>query len=173
LLILEEYEHAQKRGAKILAELVGFAATQDSYKVTEPDPTGRSYGKAITNALADAKLSAGDVNLIIPNGLGIPDFDRAELNGLSSAFGNPLAEVPMALLKAQLGNLAAGSGVEIAAAVLAVRDGKIPPAVNTHNIIDGRKLNISREVRSMPVDVSVSSVYSLGGQNAALVFKRV
>jgi len=173
LLILEEYEHAKKRGAKILAELVGFAATQDVYKVTEPDPTGTSYGKAISNALADAKLSAGEVNLVIPNGLGIADFDRAELNGLVNVFGNRLAEVPLALLKAQLGNLAAGSGAEVAAAVLAVRDGKIPPAVNTHNVIDGRKLNVNRETRSLPVEVAVSSVYSLGGQNAALVFKRV
>src|SRR3954468_3211015 len=68
LLILETLEHAQQRGAKIYAELVGFAASQDTYKVTEPDPTGRSYGKAIENALKDAKLAPRDVDLLIPHG---------------------------------------------------------------------------------------------------------
>ena len=77
----------------------------------------------------------------------------------------------MTLTKAQTGSLAAGSGVDVAAAVLAVNAGKIPPSVNTINVIDGAKLNVSREARDAAVDVSVSSVYSLGGQNAALVFR--
>src|SRR6202008_4234191 len=84
LLILEEYERAKARGAKIYAELVGFGASQDSYSVVEPDPTGLSYGKAVAKALTDAKISAEDVDLIVPHGLGIPGFDRAELAALKS-----------------------------------------------------------------------------------------
>lgn len=171
LLILEEYERARARGAKIYAELAGFAASQDAYRVTEPDPTGRSYANAIAGALKDAGVSAADVGLLIPNGLGIDLHDRAELAGLKRVFGAPLSEVPMALTKAQTGSLAAGSGVEAAVAAMAVREGKIPPSINTKKPIDGMKLNVSSVTRDAKIDVSVSSVYSLGGQNAALVFK--
>jgi 3-oxoacyl-[acyl-carrier-protein] synthase II len=173
LLILEEFESAKTRGARIYAELVGFAATQDTYKVSEPDPTGTSYARAITGALRDAKLSATQVDLLIPNGLGIPLHDRAELAGLKLAFGPRLLEVPMGLTKAQTGSLAAGSGVEAATAALALHAKKIPPAVNTNKPIDSAKLNIAATARDADIAVSVSSVFSLGGQNAALVFKSV
>jgi 3-oxoacyl-(acyl-carrier-protein) synthase len=79
----------------------------------------------------------------------------------------------MSPIKAQTGNLAAGSGADACAAVLAVEAGKIPPGLNTRKPLDGRKLNVSRETRDAKVGVSVSSVYSIGGQNAALVFKRI
>jgi 3-oxoacyl-[acyl-carrier-protein] synthase II len=171
LLILEEFERAKARGAKIYAELVGFAASQDSYQITEPDPTGHSYGKAITNALKDAGLTAEAVDLHIPNGLGIPSHDRAELAGLKSAYGDRLASVPMSPIKAQIGSLAAGGGVEAAAVALAVHHGKIPAALNTRKPLDGVKLNVVAEPRDAKVGVAVTSVYSLGGQNAALVFK--
>jgi 3-oxoacyl-[acyl-carrier-protein] synthase II len=173
LLILEEYEHAKKRGAKIYAELVGFGASQDSYSVTKPDPKGVSYGKAISKALADAKLPPTAVNVMVPCGLGIPSHDRAELAGLHQVFGGGLERVPLAPIKAQTGNLAAGSGVDAAAAVLALHHKKIPAALNTRKPIDGVKLNVRPEPRDAKIDVAVSSVYSLGGQNAALVFKRV
>ena len=172
LLILEEFEAALARGAKIYAELVGFAASQDTYKITEPDPTGRSYARAIASALRDGGLTADDVSLLIPNGLGIPAHDRAELAGLKSVFGNRISEVPMSLTKAQTGSLAAGSGVEAGTAALAINAGKIPPSVNTVKPLDSTRLNVSPETRDTKIDVCVSSVYSLGGQNAALVFKR-
>ncbi len=173
LLILEEYEHAKGRGAKIYAELVGFGASQDTHKVTDPDPTGHSYGKAIGKALADANIPPAGVDLLLPCGLGILSHDRAELNGLTQVFGGGLERVPLATIKAQTGSLAAGNGVEAVAAVLAVHDGKIPPAINTHRALDGRKLNVSPETRDAGVNIAVTSVYSLGGQNAALVFRRV
>lgn len=173
LFILEEYEHAKRRGARIYAELAGFGASQDAYKITDPCPTGHSYGKAITKALADAKVSANEVGCLVPHGLGIPSHDRAELVGLGNAFGNYLAEVPLSPIKAQIGNLAAGCGADAAAAVLALHGGKIPAALNTRKMIDGVKLNANREARDADFAVSVSSVYSLGGQNAALVFRKI
>jgi 3-oxoacyl-[acyl-carrier-protein] synthase II len=173
LFILEEFEHAKRRGAKIYAELVGFAASQDTYNVTEPDPTGHSYGKAIENALKDAKLSASDVDLLIPHGEGTPARDRAELNGLRKAFGERLATVPMAAIKSQMGLLGPGCGADAAAAVLSMHHGKIPPAVNTRKVIDQQKLNVAANARDATVNVAVSSVSSLGGQNAALVFRKV
>jgi len=173
LLILEEFERAKKRGAKIYAELVGFAASQDSYKITEPEPSGRSYAKAITGALEDAKLSPGDVGVLVPNGLGIATHDRAELAGIRLAFGEYAEKIPISAMKGQIGSLAAGSGAEAAGAVLALHSGRIPPAVNTRKIIDGAKLNVSGQTREAKIDVAVTSVFSLGGQNAALVFRKV
>jgi 3-oxoacyl-[acyl-carrier-protein] synthase II len=141
--------------------------------VTEPEPSGHSYSKAILNALKEAGISPGDVDLHVPNGLGIPAFDRAELNGLQKAYGDHLASVAMSPIKAQIGSLAAGGGVEAAAAVLGVHHGKIPPAINTRTIINGVKLNVAVEARDAKIGVAVTSVYSLGGQNSALVFRKV
>lgn len=172
LFILEEYEKAKARNARIYAEVVGFGASQDAYSVTEPDPAGTSYGKAITKALADAKLTAGDVDLLVPHGLGIPKFDRAEFAGLKAALGTSMPKVALAPIKGQTGSMAAGSGADAAAAVLGLFHDKIPPAINTRARFDPT-LNVSPETRDARVEVSVSTVYSLGGQNAALVFKKV
>jgi len=173
LLILEEYERAKNRGAKIYAEMVGFGASQDSYKVTEPAPDGRSYGRAIANALKEAAVAAGSVDLHIPNGIGIASHDRAELNALKLVYGDGLAGLALSPIKAQIGSLAAGSGVEAAAAVLAVYHQKIPPAVNTRKPVDGLRLNVSPEARDGKIGAVVTSVCSLGGQNAAIVFRRI
>ena len=171
LFVLEEYGRATARGASIYAELVGFGASQDTYRITEPDPHGTSYARAVQKALADANLPPAAVDLLVPCGTGVPAHDRAELNGLTTVFGGGLSRIPVSTPKAQTGNAAAGSGIDAAAAALAVRHGKVPPAVNTPNPLGG--LNVSPTVRDQPVNVSVSSVYSLGGQNAALVFKQV
>ena len=113
------------------------------------------------------------VDCLVPCGLGIPNHDRAELAGLHNVFGGGLERVPMSAIKAQTGHLAAGCGVNAAAAVLAVHNGVIPPSKNTVKPVEGLKLNASQEARQANVNVSVSSVYSLGGQNAALVFKKI
>jgi 3-oxoacyl-[acyl-carrier-protein] synthase II len=173
LFILEEYDRAKARGARIYAELVGFGASQDTHKITDPAPTGHSYAKAVQNALADANLPPAAVNLLVPNGLGIPSHDRAELTGLISTFGRGLSRIPFAPIKSQTGNLAAGSGVDAATAVLALHHNTVPAATNTKKVLDGQALNVSPEPREQKIDVAVSSVYSLGGQNAALVFKKV
>ncbi|HEY7088227.1 MAG TPA: beta-ketoacyl synthase N-terminal-like domain-containing protein [Tepidisphaeraceae bacterium] len=172
LLILEEFEHAKKRGAKIYAELVGFAASQDTYKVTDPDPSGHSYGKAVENALKDAKLTAKDVDVFIPHGFGEPKADRAELKGMQNALGAELNRIAIGTVKPHTGNIGAGAGVDVATAALSVHGGKVPPARNTRKILDGQKLNVSPEAREMKVNVAISTVYSLGGQNAALVFRK-
>jgi 3-oxoacyl-[acyl-carrier-protein] synthase II len=173
LLILEEYERAKARGAKIYAELVGFAASQDAYRVTDPEPTGHSYAMAIKRALKEAGATPGEVGLLIPNGIGIAAHDRAELAGLATAFGEHRATVPLSPIKSQIGSLAAGGGVEAVATVMALHAGKIPPAVTTRKTIDDVKLNVAPESRDAKIDLAVSTVYSLGGQNAALVFKRI
>ncbi len=173
LFILEELEHAKKRGAKIYAELAGFGATQDTYNVSQPSPAGDSYGRAISMALIDANLPPAAVDLLVPCGLGIPSHDRAELNGLTTVFGGGLSKIAMLPMKSRTGNLAAGSGVDAAAAVLSLHHNKIPAALNTEQVIGGLTLNTAAEVRDAKINIAVSSVYSLGGQNAALVFRKL
>ena len=172
LLVLEEYEHAKARGAKIYAELVGFGASQDSTGPHEPDPKGHSYGRAIASALRDAKVNVDDVDLLVPHGLGIAKYDQAELNGLRATFGDSLSKPFFAPIKAQIGNLIAGNGVDAATAVLSIANGKVAGAINTKKTGDA-KLNVSTEARDAKIDIAITSTYALGGQNAALVFKRV
>jgi 3-oxoacyl-[acyl-carrier-protein] synthase II len=172
LFILEEMEHAKARGAAIYAELAGFGASQDVHDIVSPDPDGRAYAKAVQKALADANLPPAAVNLLVPHGLGIPSHDRAELAGLLQVFGGGLERIGFCPIKAQTGNSAAGSGQDAAAAVLGLHHNILPPAINTQKILDGQSLNVAPEARAATVEVAVSSVYSLGGQNAALVFKK-
>ncbi len=168
LFILEELSAALDRGATIHAEIVGFGASQDTYSVTDPDPTGASYARAVVKALADAAIAPANVGLIVPHGLGIASHDQAELAGLQCVFGDALANIPAAPIKAQIGNLAAGSGVDAAAAALALHHQTIPPAINT----PAGRLNVAPAARAADLDIAVSAVYSLGGQNAAMVLKR-
>lgn len=172
LLILEELSAALERGAKIYAELSGFGASQDTFSISEPDPSGRSYAYSIQAALEDARVSPANVEMLMPFGEGIPAHDRAELAGLKTVFGDRLQEVPLTPIKAQTGNLGAGNGLEAAAAVLALHHQTLCPAVNTRDSIGGIKLNTSTTARSAEINTAVSSTYSLGGQNAALVFRR-
>ena len=168
LLILEELDHARARGATVYAEVVGFAASQDAYATIKADPTGHSYAAAARNALRDADLSPGDVDLLVPHGTGHAPSDAAELAGLRGVFGDDLARPAAATVKGQTGNLHAGSGQDVAAAVLALHHGTVPPAVNAGNV----GLNVSPQKRDADLTVALTSVASLGGQNAALVFRK-
>lgn len=173
LLILEEYEQAKTRGAKIYCELAGFGASQDAYSISDPDPSGQAYSSAIAKALTDAGVKPADVSCLIPCGTAQPTHDKAEMAGLQKAFGAALPGIPMALPKSQTGNMEAGNAAEVAFAALAVAHDTVPPAINTTSVAGGQKLNLSATSRQQPVTVAVSSVWSIGGQNAALVFKKV
>jgi 3-oxoacyl-[acyl-carrier-protein] synthase II len=172
LLILEELSHALNHGARIYAEVSGFGASQDVSGISDPDPTGRTYALAIQSALEDARIAPSDVDLLMPCGEGIPSHDRAELRGLETAFGDRLKDIPLTPIKAQTGHLGAGNGLEAAATVLALHHNTLCPAVNTTRPADGRTLNASPVARAAKIDTAVSTAFSLGGQNAALVFQR-
>ena len=157
----------------ILCELVGFGASQDAYSISEPDPSGVAYAAAVTKSLADAGLSPQDVTCLIPCATGHPLHDKAELAGLQKAFGPALAEVPVGLPKSQTGYLEAGNALDCVTAVMSVAHGMVPPAINTTNVIAGQCLNLAKTARPQDVEVAVSTVWSIGGQNASLVFKKV
>lgn len=175
LVILEELDHAKARGARIYAELVGFGASNDAYNpenLHEPEPTGRGLRLACEKALADAKVAAGDVQLIGASGFGLPTRDHVE--GLALAtLGD--SETPTLSVKGGIGSNGAGSGaIDFIAAVLSMYNGAVPPAINSAKRDPDIKLRlVTGKPIDARVDVAVSTSFALnGGQNAALVLKR-
>jgi 3-oxoacyl-[acyl-carrier-protein] synthase II len=169
LLILEEHERARSRGATIYAEVAGFGARQDPHDPILPDPGGRAYADACRAALGEAGAGPSDVDAIVPHGLGIPAHDASEMAGLREVFGEDLKRPAMCPIKAQIGCTAAGCAIDAAAAALIVHSGRYPAALNTRS----GELNVSREVREGRPKVVLTGVFGLGGQNAALVLRKV
>lgn len=178
LVILEELEHARKRGVRIYAELVGFGAGHDAYMASQPSrphPEGRGTAVAIRKALKNAGISADDLGLVAAFAAGLVEHDRSEAIAIRTVLGGRAAQVPVMAVKAGLGNNGAGSGaIDFIAAVLAVCHGTVPPAFNSAPLDPACGL---KAVTGGPVDAGIefalSTAYALGGgQNAALVIKR-
>lgn len=179
LVVLEELEHAQARGARIYAELIGFGAAHDAYQATVPSvphPEGRGTALAVRKALRDADLDAAAIDLVGTFACGLRAHDAAEVRGLRSVFGPRLAELPLLNFKAGLGNNGAGtSALDFIGTVLALHYGTLPAAPNSATVDpELAPLNvISRGPVDAAVEHACSTAYALsGGQNAALVIKR-
>lgn len=174
VVILENLEHAENRGAKIYAEVAGLGQSNSinpAYEHIEPD--GKGIQIAIEKALAEAQIEPHDLDLIIPHGTGIPADDLAEARAIRAALGEAAARVPVWPTKSMLSNTgAAGGAVDIVAAVCAMRDGKIPAAKNCDRKAEGCDLNIVTEPREAKIRYALSCSYSYGGQTAAIVLKR-
>ena len=174
LIILEALEHAERRGARIYGELIGFGAGANIKSWSQPDTDGRAVAVAVEAALADAGVTANDVELIVAFGTGIPDCDLAEARGLRAAMGNRATDVPTVAWKGGLGNNGAGSGaIDFAAALMAGHTGKIPPSQNVEQVDPDCGLNVlTGEPAALHPKVVLSAAYALsGGQTAALVFR--
>lgn len=178
LVILEELAHAQKRGTRIYAELVGFGAGHDAFmpgQPSQPEPHGRGTAVALRKALKDAGITAAQVGLVASFACGLIAHDRSEAMAIRAVLGDRAASVPVMNAKAGLGNSGAGSGaIDFIAAALALHHGTIPPAFNSAPIDPACGVKV---VTDGPVDArvehGVSIAYALGGgQNAALVIKR-
>lgn len=174
VVILENLEHAENRGAKIYAEVAGLGQSNSinpAYEHIEPD--GQGIQIAIEKALAEAQIEPDDLDLIIPHGTGIPADDLAEARAIRAALGEAAARVPVWPTKSMLSNTgAAGGAVDIVAAVCAMRDGKIPAAKNCDRKAEGCDLNIVTEPREAKIRYALSCSYSYGGQTAAVVLKK-
>jgi 3-oxoacyl-[acyl-carrier-protein] synthase II len=175
LLILEELEHARARGARIYAEVVGFGCSSNCASWTTPQKDGRALRLAMQKALADARMSPEQVELIASFGLGTREHDAAEAAAIHAAFGPRGREVRVLATKGALGYNGAGSGaIDLAAAVAAMQRGVLPPSPNTERVDPDCGLNV---VRGDPCDARVGTVLShamalSGGQTAALVLRR-
>lgn len=176
ILVLEEYEHALRRGADIYAEVAGVGMTCDAYHITAPLEDGSMAARAMALALKDAELGIGDVDYINAHGTSTPLGDVAELNAIKSLFGERAYDINISSTKSMTGHLLGAAGaVEALACIHAIRDGIIPPTINfvteDENIDYKLRLTLNAPVHRN-VDVALCNNFGFGGQNASLILKR-
>lgn len=174
ILIIEEYEHAIKRGANILAELVGFGCTCDAYHITAPDPSGEAGVKCLQMAIEDAGITPDQINYINAHGTSTPLNDPMESKGFKKAFGEHIKDIPVSSTKSMTGHLlGAAGGVEAIASIMAIRNSFIPPTINLDEQDPECDLDYVPNIgRSKNVDYALSNALGFGGHNGALVFKK-
>jgi len=173
MLVFETLEHAQKRGARIYAEIVGSGATADAYHMTAPAPGGEGAARAMSEALADAGLAPEDVSYISAHGTSTPHNDRLETAAIKTVFGELAYKVPINSTKSMIGHLlGAGGALELQAGILSIRDGKIHPTVN-HEVPDPDcDLDyVPGNARDLEVDTVLSNSFGFGGHNVSLIVK--
>ncbi len=175
ILVLEEWELAQRRGARIYAELVGYGASADAGHVTQPDATGQGPAHAMSRAIRDAGLQPEQVDYINAHGTATPLGDVAETNAIKRVFGSHAYRLNVSSTKSQLGHLLGASGaVEAVLTVLAIYHQTIPPTSNLENPDPECDLNYTPlEPVSRPVVAALSNSFGFGGHNATLVFRKV
>jgi 3-oxoacyl-[acyl-carrier-protein] synthase II len=174
ILILEEAEFAKRRGAQILAELVGYGATSDAYHITTPAEGGEGAARCMKKALADAKLNPSDIGYINAHGTSTPPGDPSETAAIKTVFGPHAKSVAVSSTKSMTGHmLGAAGGVEAGIAVLALQRGVLPPTINQENPDPVCDLDyIPNQAREVKVDAALSNSFGFGGTNSVLVFRR-
>ena len=174
VLVLEEYEHAKKRGAKIYAELAGFGMSSDAHHITAPNAEGPAL--AVARALKDAGLNPGDIDYVNAHGTSTPLGDANETTALKLAFGEHAKKLVVNSTKSMTGHLLGGAGgVEAVYSVLALYHQKSPPTINIfeQDIEGGCDLDYcANEARDLPIRAAISNSFGFGGTNGTLAFKR-
>jgi 3-oxoacyl-[acyl-carrier-protein] synthase II len=175
VLILEEYEHAKARGARIYCELAGFGMSGDAYHMTAPSESGEGGGRCMTIAIKDAGLNPADVQYINAHGTSTQVGDVAEVQGIRGVFGAHADKLMVSSTKSMTGHLlGAAGGVEAIFSVLALRDNVAPPTINLDNPGEGCDLDfVPHTARQAKLDVVLSNSFGFGGTNGTLVFRRM
>jgi 3-oxoacyl-[acyl-carrier-protein] synthase II len=173
-VILEELEHARRRGANIYAELVGFGMSADAHHITAPPEDGEGARLAMSNALKDASMNPSDVQYINAHATSTPLGDRAETFAMKRAFGDHARKVAVSSTKSMTGHLLGAAGVvEAIFSLLAIRDGIVPPTINLHKPDPDCDLDyVPNTARKMKVDVALSNSFGFGGTNGSVIFRR-
>jgi 3-oxoacyl-[acyl-carrier-protein] synthase II len=173
IVVLEEYEHAKKRGAKIYAELVGYGMSGDAHHITSPPPDGNGGFRAMRNALKRAGLNPEDIDYINAHGTSTPVGDEIELNAVKRLFHNSKDDLCMSSTKSSIGHLlGAAGGVEAIYSILAMNNGVIPPTLNLDNPSEGFDINLVPKVaQEKKLNAVMSNSFGFGGTNASLIFK--
>lgn len=173
--VLEEYEHARRRGAPVLAEVLGYGMTADGTHMTAPDPEGRGAARAMSAALRDARLDPARINYINAHGTSTPLGDKAETVAIKTVFAEHSKELVVSSTKSHLGHLlGASGGVEFAVCVQALLDQVAPPTINLDNPDPECDLDyVPHEARRLPLNVILKNSFGFGGHNACLVLGRV
>jgi 3-oxoacyl-[acyl-carrier-protein] synthase II len=172
VLVLEEYEHARKRGAKIYAELTGFGMSSDAYHLTQPEPNGRGMLHAMRSALNDAGVSPEVVDYINAHGTSTPLGDMIEYGAVEKLFGSSRSDLVMSSTKSMTGHLLGAAGaIEAIFSIMAIRDNIAPPTINLDNPEDGIHINLAPNAAvKHKIDVAISNSFGFGGTNSCLVF---
>jgi 3-oxoacyl-[acyl-carrier-protein] synthase II len=175
VLVLEEYEQAKARGARIYAELIGFGMSSDAYHITLPPDDGNGARRAMVNTLRDARLNAEQVDYINAHGTSTPAGDIAETRAIKGAFGDHASKVAVSSTKSMTGHLlGAAGGIEAVFCCLAIRDQVIPPTINLDNPSEGCDLDyVPHTARQAKVDVVLSNSFGFGGTNGSLAFAKL
>ena len=174
IVILESLEHAQKRGAEILAEIVGYGMSGDAYHITQPAENGDGAYRVMKAAMKDAKLRPEDIGYVNAHGTSTPIGDAIETRALKRVFGDRAKQVPVSSTKSMTGHLLGGAGgLEAGISVLALRDQILPPTINQETPDPDCDLDyIPNVARKASVEYALSNSFGFGGTNAALIFKR-
>ena len=174
-MVLEEYESAKARGATIIAELVGFGMSDDAHHMTAPANDGRGASAAMTNALKDSGLSAGDIDYINAHGTSTPLGDVAESQAIEVLMSAHASSFAVSSTKSMTGHaLGAAGALEACFSVLAIRDQILPPTINLDQVDDGCRLDyVPNTARDAKIDTVLSNSFGFGGTNGTLIFKRV
>ena len=174
VLVLEAFEHAKARGARIYSELLGFGMSADAFHVTQPQEGGQGAASSMRNALKDAELDSSEVQYINAHGTSTPLGDVAETDAIKSVFGED-SKTPVSSSKSMIGHLLGASGaVEAIITVLAIRDNAVPPTINLYQPDEGCDLDyVPHEARQMPIERALTNSFGFGGTNGTLIFGQV
>ena len=174
VMVLEEYEHAKKRGARIYAELAGYGMSADAHHMTQPPADGDGARRCMRNALADGEMAPESVQYVNAHGTSTPLGDKAETLALKAAFGDHANKLAVSSTKSMTGHmLGAAGGIEAVFSVLALRDQVAPPTINLENQDPECDLDyVPGEAREMKIDAAVSNSFGFGGTNGTLLFRR-
>jgi 3-oxoacyl-[acyl-carrier-protein] synthase II len=176
VVVLEEYEHAKARGAKIYAEIIGYGMSGDAYHVTAPHPEGAGGFRAMEVAMKRSGLDLSDIDYINAHGTSTPMGDELELNSVRKLFGNAVGKLSMSSTKSAIGHLLGGAGaVEAIFCILAMRDQIVPPTLNLDNPSDscaGVDL-VPHVAKERTVKAVLNNSFGFGGTNASLVFQAI
>ena len=175
VMVLEEYEHARKRGAKIYAELIGYGMSGDAYHITAPSPDGDGAYRSMQAALKRANVAPAEIDYINAHGTSTPLGDELELGAVQRLVGNAGGRISMSSTKSAIGHLLGAAGaVEAIFSVLAIRDGIAPPTINLDNPSVETAIDlVPHQARKREIDVVLSNSFGFGGTNASLVFRRI
>ncbi|WP_426417810.1 beta-ketoacyl-ACP synthase II [Aestuariirhabdus sp. LZHN29] len=174
-LVLEEYEHARKRGAHIYAELSGFGMSGDAFHMTAPPESGEGAASSMLNAIEDASLSPSQVDYINAHGTSTPAGDIAESQAVESVMGDHAKNIAVSSTKSMIGHLLGAAGaVESIFSILSIRDQIAPPTINLDNPGEGCRLDyVPHKARKMKIDHALSNSFGFGGTNGSLLFSRI
>lgn len=175
ILILESYEHAKKRNAKIYAELIGYGVSSDAYHMTTPSPNGEGATYAMQNAIQDAKINADQIDYINAHATSTLAGDECEARAITHVLGNHAKKVCVSSTKSMTGHLLGAAGaIEAIFSILAIRDQVAPPTINLDNPSEDCQLDfVPHTARSMPIEISLSNSFGFGGTNGSIIFKKI